>query len=249
MSTYPISNADPGEERRLTLLESLSDLGTIQRLSNLGVGPGWRRLEVGAGHGSIAKWLCEKVGITGSIVAIEIDTRFLDGIAADNLRVLKLDVVEETLPSGGFDLIHSRAVLTHLGARDVVLDKMIRALQPGGWLLLEESDGFPLAASGSEFFIKMMTPMVREWTWARKLPSLFAGHGLLDIGADVRTRLFNGGSPAAEFWRQRVEGARDLWLRGGATEESVNELCRLLQDPSFWTFHSADVSAWGRRPA
>jgi hypothetical protein len=71
---------------------------------------------------------------------------------------------------GGFDLIHSRAGLTHLGARDVVLGKMIRALRPGGWLLLEESDGFPLAASGSDFFIKTMTPMVREWTWARKLP-------------------------------------------------------------------------------
>jgi SAM-dependent methyltransferase len=248
MSRYPISNADPDEERRLTLLESLSDPGTLQRLSNLGVGSGWRCLEVGAGHGSIAKWLCEKVGTTGSVVATDIDTRFLDGIAADNLQVLKHDVVDDPLPSGGFDLIHSRAVLTHLGARDAVLDKMIRALRPGGWLLLEEVDGFPLTASGSEFFIKMMTPMVREWTWARKLPSLFAAHGLLDIGVDVRTALFNGGSPAAEFWRQRVEGTRDRWLQGGATDESVNELCRLLQDPSFWTFHSANISAWGRRP-
>jgi SAM-dependent methyltransferase len=249
MSRYPISNADPDEERRLTLLESLSDPGTIQRLSKLGVGPGWRCLEVGAGHGSIAKWLCEKVGNTGSVVATDIDTRFLDGIPADNLQVLKHDVAGDPLPSGGFDLIHSRAVLTHLGARDAVLDKMIRALRPGGWLLLEEVDGFPLTASGSEFFIKMMTPVVREWTWARKLPSLFAEHGLLDVGADVRAGLINGGSPAAEFWRQRVEGARDLWLRRGATNESLNELCRLLQDPSFWTFHSADISAWGRRPA
>ena len=85
MSTYPISNADPDEERRLTLLESLVDPGTIQRLSNLDVGPGWRCLEVGAGRGSIAKWLSEKVGTKGSVVAIDIDTRFLDAIAADNL--------------------------------------------------------------------------------------------------------------------------------------------------------------------
>ena len=64
-------------------------------------------------------------------------------------------------------------------------------------------------------------------------------------GVDVQTKLFNGGSPAAEFWRQRVDGARDRWLRGGATDESVNELCRLLQDPSFWTFHSANISGLG----
>jgi tRNA A58 N-methylase Trm61 len=87
MSTYPISNADPDEERRLTLLESLLDPGTIQRLSNLGVGLGWRCLEVGAGHGSIAKWLCEKVGKTGSVVVIDKGTRFLDEIAADNMQV------------------------------------------------------------------------------------------------------------------------------------------------------------------
>src|SRR5215467_15342980 len=98
MSTYPISNADPDEERRLALLESLVDPGTIQRLSNLDVGPGWRCLEVGAGRGSIAKWLSEKVGTQGSVVAIDIDTRFLDAIGADNLQVLKLDVVDEPLP-------------------------------------------------------------------------------------------------------------------------------------------------------
>jgi len=80
-------------------------------------------------------------------VAIDIDTRFLDGNAADNLQVLKLDVVDEPLPSGGFDFIHSRAVLTHLGALDFVLDKMIRALRPRGWLLLEEADGFPSLGS------------------------------------------------------------------------------------------------------
>ena len=36
---YPISNADPDEERRLPLLKSLFDPGTIQRLNNLNVGP------------------------------------------------------------------------------------------------------------------------------------------------------------------------------------------------------------------
>jgi hypothetical protein len=38
-------------------------------------------------------------------------------------------------------------------------------------------DGFPLAASGSDFFIRMMTPMVKDWTWARKFPSLFVTMG------------------------------------------------------------------------
>ena len=63
-------------------------------------------------------------------MAIDIDARFLDGIAADNLRSSTW-WMNHCLPES-FDLTHSRGVLTHLSARDVVLDKMIRALRPGG---------------------------------------------------------------------------------------------------------------------
>lgn len=67
-------NADT-ESGRLRLLEVCRDPGTIGRLDRLGVSCGWRCLEVGAGHGSIARWLAERVGPTGSVLAADIDPR------------------------------------------------------------------------------------------------------------------------------------------------------------------------------
>ncbi|HZM84459.1 MAG TPA: class I SAM-dependent methyltransferase [Candidatus Limnocylindrales bacterium] len=39
-----------------------------------------------------------------------------------------------------FDVIHARAVLTHLPERDEVLARLVAALRPGGWLLIEDVD-------------------------------------------------------------------------------------------------------------
>src|SRR5438034_3794011 len=45
------------ERQRLRALSDIYDPDTIRHLEDLGVGTGWRCLEVGAGEGSIARWL------------------------------------------------------------------------------------------------------------------------------------------------------------------------------------------------
>lgn len=62
---YALQNAWDKERRRLTLLEDVLDPTTIGLLTELGVGPGWNVLEVGAGAGSITRWLCDRVGASG----------------------------------------------------------------------------------------------------------------------------------------------------------------------------------------
>ncbi|HET9109188.1 MAG TPA: hypothetical protein VFN78_00040, partial [Ktedonobacterales bacterium] len=72
MADYLLDNAWQEQDRRLARLEAWFDPGTIQHLEALGVGPGWRCLEVGAGAGSIAAWLCNRVGPEGSVLATDI---------------------------------------------------------------------------------------------------------------------------------------------------------------------------------
>ena len=67
------------ERERLRRLEAMSDRTTIRALDTVGVGPGWHCLEVGAGGGSVARLLGERVGPTGRVVAADLDPRFLDG--------------------------------------------------------------------------------------------------------------------------------------------------------------------------
>ena len=97
---------------------------------------------MGAGAGSIAAWLCQRVGATGHVLATDLDTRFLDALDAPTLEVRRHDITTDALPEGAFDLIHIRAVLEHLPppARAAALGRMVAALKPGGWLLAESGD-------------------------------------------------------------------------------------------------------------
>ena len=51
---------DAFERERLALLTQFADPITARRLTDLGVGPGWRCLDVGAGDGSVARWFDDR---------------------------------------------------------------------------------------------------------------------------------------------------------------------------------------------
>src|SRR6266508_3634523 len=106
MSTphYLLDNAWHQARERLALLEEGLDPGTIRHLERLEVGPGWHCLEVGAGGGSIAAWLCERVGPTGRVVATDIDTRFVRALAYPRLETRQHNIVTDALEHGVFDL-------------------------------------------------------------------------------------------------------------------------------------------------
>ncbi|HLL49805.1 MAG TPA: class I SAM-dependent methyltransferase, partial [Thermomicrobiales bacterium] len=135
MTEYMLDNAWQQARQRLTGLEAWLDPGTIRHLEALGVDAGWQCWDVGSGGGSIAAWLGARVGTSGHVLATDIDTRFLDALAAPNVEVRQHNVVTEPLPEGAFDLVHARAVLEHLPQREQVLERMVAALKPGGWLL------------------------------------------------------------------------------------------------------------------
>ena len=109
MSTYLFEHTWDEERRRLDLLEAVFDPGTHESLGRLPLPGGARCLEVGAGAGSIARWLCERVGPGGRVVATDLETDFLESEATNypGLEVLRHDIVAEDLPTG-FDVVHAR---------------------------------------------------------------------------------------------------------------------------------------------
>ena len=126
------------EHERLTRLGATLDSVTIQHLETIGVTTGWRCLEVGAGAGSMAAWLCRRVGAQGHVVATDLDVKFLAALDSPNLEIRHHDIVHDPLEPAAFDLVHARSVLEHLAGRDAALAKMVAALKPGGWLLVED---------------------------------------------------------------------------------------------------------------
>lgn len=252
---YTLDNAWEQARRRLRLLEHCYDPATARRLQALGVARGWRCLELGAGGGSIAEFLCREVGPEGRVTAVDIDTRFLDEIDAPNLEVLRSDVTIDQLPEETFDLVHCRALLMHLPDRDRVVDAMVAALRPGGWLLVEEGDHYPVSALGSGLHPEVLEMVLVDglsaagvdWTFARRLPALLQRRGLDRIGAESDVPLFEGGSAMAEVIRLTVDQARAAGLTGEATADQIDDWNTLLGQHGQWFHGFALVSAWGRR--
>jgi 2-polyprenyl-3-methyl-5-hydroxy-6-metoxy-1,4-benzoquinol methylase len=120
------------ERARLAGIESLWDPGSQALLNELGIGAGWRCLEVGAGGGSLVQWMANR-GAT--VVAIDIDTRFIEPLASDAVEVRCLDIRTGELPHDEFDLVHARLVLEHLTERRKILARWpLHCARAAGWL-------------------------------------------------------------------------------------------------------------------
>lgn len=137
-SRYPFDNAAPQARDRFANLSTLYDEVTRRHLDRFGIGGGWTCLEVGAGGGSVAGFMSERVGPAGHVVATDINVDWMAGSLPANVELRRHDIGVDPLPEHAFDLVHARAVLTFVPERQSALMRMVAALKPGGWLLVEE---------------------------------------------------------------------------------------------------------------
>jgi SAM-dependent methyltransferase len=252
------------EDERLDLLEQLFDPGSRRRRDL--AQPGWRCLEIGAGRGSMAVWLAERVGPAGQVVATDIDCRFLERLDLPNLQVVRHNILEDpvdVLGPGSFDLVCARLVLFWLaGRQQEALGQMVRCLRPGGWLIDEEGDwgvpgpvdpSHPLYAGYHQAFDGGGWWAARGYDpfFGRKLPALFERAGLQDIDHRSTASVVRGASPWARWWQQNLDVIRAWGLADGAAEAPGGEHQALTvpcSDPSVWFITELLHACSGRRP-
>ncbi|MEW6473534.1 MAG: class I SAM-dependent methyltransferase [Actinomycetota bacterium] len=220
---------------------------------SIGLGMGWRCLDVGGGSGSVAIWLAERVAPDGKVVVTDIDTRFLEPIRRPGLDVWRHDVVVDSLPEAEFDLVHTRSVLMHLPERETVMRRLVTALRPGGWLVVEESDFYPVEASADDPYRSGWLAANRGLEaagmaprWARELPSVLDHLGLVDIGAEADVAMFQGGSDMAQLMQLGLLQAGDLLPED--QRGVIHVAVAALENPKRWFPGTAVVAARGRRP-
>jgi SAM-dependent methyltransferase len=261
MSKYIYDPSLEDERTRLRALEAVLDPGSIHVLDTIGVERSWRCLEVGGGGGSIARWLCEHAG---SVVATDLSPRFLEEIDAPNIEVRTHNIVTEPIETASFDLVHSRDVLEHIPEREAVLDKMVAALKPGGWLVAEDVDfistlraeGFGEVNDRTRIETKLWPAVVRgmrargvEPEFGRCLPWRLAVRGLTDIEADIRGGLVKAGTRQVTLAQLAVKQWQPLLIEGGMTEAEIAQVVESISDDAFLGFGPIHVAAWGRKPA
>lgn len=236
----------------LSLLEELVDPPTVRRLETVGVGPGWEVLEVGAGRGSIAAWLAERVGEEGRVVATDIDTSLLDQLDDSRIEVLRHDVLADVFPDGSFDLVHCRAVLVHLSDPGSAIERMASWLKPGGVLVAEEpwTDVARLAPDPVVAAAADALAQTLDGGFARRLPQALGDTGLERIEADAELRFFHGGTKQAGFFLRVLEGAgAQLVASGELDAAAIRSLRTQFDDPGFCDCGWPRIGAVGWKPA
>jgi SAM-dependent methyltransferase len=258
---YVFDNAGRQTPARFSALAHIYDAGTIRHLIEVGVNTGWQCLEVGGGGGSIAGWLSERVGTEGQVVVTDIDTRFLEKLGNRNLEVRQHDIALESLPEGTFDLVHTRLVLLHLPGRDEALARLVAALKPGGWLLVEEFDSLAIHAdneiNSAETPLKTLSVLQQvlvergaDTRYGRKLPGRLRCLGLEQISAEGRISMWTTHSMGAQLLKANFEQLEDAMLISGLLTrmDFQNDLAKLdteefmVPSPIMW-------SVKARRPA
>jgi len=260
-AAYVLGNEWHLARQRLDLLEAAFDPDSLGQLNALGVQEGWQCLDVGAGGGSIAAWLCNSVGPSGKVVATDIDTRLLAALDCPRLEILCHDIAAEGFDTTDFDLVHTRAVLCHLAERERALDHIVDAVRPGGWVLIEEPDyiteaivtnGDPVAEA---MFVKvndakeqLVAPHGFDRFYGRRVLSQLRARGLTDVATEGRVSVTVGGSAPAQFHRLSMQQMAERIVAGGrvsATE--VDTYCALLMDPSLVFVWPTMMATRGRK--
>jgi SAM-dependent methyltransferase len=228
--------------------------GTIRALEACGVGAGSRCLEAGAGTGVVAEWLADRVGTTGTVVATDVDTRFLDALGRDTIEVRRHDLVAEPL-DGSYDLVHARLLVEHLADRQAVIEKLAGALAPGGWLVVEDLDWSTAVSDRPwpeyEAVLGAVQAAMRaggyDARYGLALPRALEDAGLVDLHTAFGGEGDRGTGRAA--WRLLVEPFRDTLVGAGLVAGDVVDAFLARLDAADWVlFPPLMVTARGRRP-
>lgn len=257
---YLLNNQQAEAGRRLDALSELFDPATFRHLAAVGVTAGWVCWEVGAGGASVPAWLAEQVGPSGRVVASDIDTAWMPAHGAA-FEVLRHDVGVEQPPAGDFDLVHARLLLTHVPKRIKALASMVRALRPGGWLVIEDADpalqplicpdesgpAQQLANQLRQAFRTLMADRGADLAFGRTLPRLFRDAGLDTVQADAFFPITSPACTALEI--ATVQQIRERLLDAGlATEAEIEQHLTNAASGRLDLATAPLISAWGRKP-
>ena len=256
-SGYALDTDWHAERARLDSMTALFDPGTLAICDDLGLTRGWRCLDVGAGTGMLAQALAERVAPSGTVVAVDQNTRFLESLAGPHLEPVSLDVTNLALPRAAFDLVHSRLLLEHLPARSEVLANMIRAVKPGGWVVVEDFDWSTalVVDPPSEVHSRVVRAIRSVFTrhgydphYGRSLPRRLRAAGLTNVAARAESMQVDAdperGVPQWELLTDQL--APQLLAAGMVDQDDLDAFHRLLHDGHTVCFAPLMVSCWGQ---
>ncbi len=251
-----LSKDTPHERGRLGLLERWGDLESHAVLAQCGLTPASHCLEIGAGAGSVARWLAQQCP-DGRVLAVDNDARYLDESGEPPLEWCEADARTLDFADGTFDVIHSRMTFCHLANRDEMISRALRWLRPGGWLALCDPMLMPAASSADPDVRRFFGAMELAWTaqgsdmveWARALPNRLATAGFADVSVRPQANLLGDSGVYDQLAGANIEQEGAYLVERGLIPADVHErVLALLRGSRLVELRSITMYAWGRKP-
>lgn len=168
-------------------------------LQRLGIGPGWRCVDVGAGGGDVSVALAEIVGRDGRVYAVDSDPKARDEAAeaaAAYSQVLAItQAAEDLVLPEQVDLAFCRFLLLHVIDPAVVLARMAKVVRPGGHVVVQE----PITSAGRVDGRALSMPEARHPDVGALLPALVRSAGLEIVDAWAEAPAGSGPGPVADY--------------------------------------------------
>ncbi|MET7517415.1 methyltransferase domain-containing protein [Streptomyces sp. NPDC005480] len=242
-----------GEAERIDFGALAYDDITMARLRELGVGPGWHCLDVGAGTGTVSRRLLDEAGVS-RVLAVDRDTRFLSARLVPGLDVLEADVTAPDFVPGRFRLVHARFVLMHLPERERLITALAELVAPGGVLVLSDAVDLTSDRTPDTPYTVMMRAMWQglratigtDVSWVPSYPQLLRGAGLVSVAAEIHVPPLLPASPISRFWADTWERSRAAMLATGLIDDAaVDAAVRYLDSDECAALSAGILTAWG----
>ncbi|MGY6651485.1 class I SAM-dependent methyltransferase [Amycolatopsis sp. TRM77291] len=242
-------------------LEQLLDGPTVECLEKVNPQPGSRCLDLGAGGGSITRWLADRAGPQGRVVAVDLAPDYITEKAG--VEVYRHDINDGLPDEGPYDVIHARLLLLHLPWRDEVFKTLVDALAPGGWLVIGEFSGRPLtplsapSEADKALWVRIQhvshdivgTARGINLEWAHEVGGRMTEAGLVNVRSLERSETTVGGDAACLLHRNLNIQAEPLLVAAGVTAEELRRYRELMLDPRFRAWFYQFVCTRGQRSA
>jgi SAM-dependent methyltransferase len=251
------STTDLGAEQ-LDCLSELLDPASQQFISEVTALPGQRCLDIGSGNGSMARWIAERVR-PGEVTAVDLTDSYLR-VPSD--VTVRLADVNEQLPPGLFDMIHTRLLLMHLSRRRQLVGELANALAPGGWLFIGDQvfSELRVVSAASEADAELFTSVIEatinqvgrpggiNYEWGRQIDAELTRAGLINVDSTEITSTGRGGSTAARLLSNYIRQVTGPLLALGLGEDELDRFHALTADPRlrFWFF--SFICSRGQKP-
>jgi SAM-dependent methyltransferase len=238
-------------------------------LDRVDLRPGQSAIDLGCGPRGVIDLLAERVSPGGRVVGLDADpalTTAAAGFAAQRglagVEIVTGDARRTGLPSGSFDLVHTRTLLINVPEPAEVVTEMVRLTRPGGWVASLEYDmeyalcypAHPAFTRLCELFTAVFPRNGADPFIGRRLPELFREAGLADVATQARAPVYPVGHSRRTIRADLVRSMRPyLVLMGLATESELEELDAAarahLNAPATVAMSALMFLAWGRKPA